>query len=251
MPTLVVLLLRHIARGGSLRDWRGRSMPGSGPGPIGLGSAPLISGIEAAGAGWTAKLLSQSPTANIAPGGAVRARLHSLASVSLRPVELSSGSDRVDLSVHGSSLEGGRLVQRLGAADSTYEVTRGGLEQRFSVPRQLSAASKLTLRLSSPVEWLTVRAGSMIVPAGVDAGRLAYAGLRTTDARGRVQQCQRRERSYHGDSAVTARSNLRGMGCVPWPGNRRCAWPLWSLSPGSRRSGRAPPRGRLCRRAYR
>ncbi len=157
-----------------------------GPGPIGLGHAPLISGIGPAGGGWQAKAPAHSLTARITLDGTVIAHLHGTESVSLRPVALSSGAQRAALSVSQTSPGAGRLVQRLGPATSAYAVTAGGVEQRFMINRPLSGSSELALAFSSSVRWRSFRAGSGIVPTGVHAGRLAYAGLRVTDVRGRV-----------------------------------------------------------------
>ena len=76
---------------------------------------------------------------------------------------------------------------RLGPVTGAYQLTAGGLEQRFTVSRALSRDTrKLTLRFSSPARWRSIRAGSAIVPSDAGDGRIAYAGLRATDARGRV-----------------------------------------------------------------
>ena len=117
----------------------------------------------------------------------VSAHLGGSASASLTPVGLSSGGTVAQLSAKQTSFKAGRLLIGLGRVTTAYQLTAGGLEQRFTVNRALSTdARQLTLRFSSPVRWRSIRAGSAIVPSGDGAGRLAYAGLRVTDARGRV-----------------------------------------------------------------
>jgi hypothetical protein len=158
-----------------------------GPGPIALGHAPLSSGIEPAAGGWKAKASAGSLAARIAPDGMVSARLGSSDAVSLTPVGLSSPGAFTRLSTGKAQFRDGRLVIGLGPATGAYQLTAGGLEQRFTVNRALSRnAQQLTLRFSSPVRWRSIRAGSAIVPSGVGDGHLAYAGLRVTDARGRL-----------------------------------------------------------------
>jgi hypothetical protein len=158
-----------------------------GPGPIALGHAPLISGIKPSTGGWKVKASAQSLAARIAPDGMVSAHLAGSGAVSLTPVELSSGGVFARLSTGGDLFKAGRLQVRLGPVTGAYQLTAGGLEQRFTVNRALSRdAPQLTLTFSSPVRWRTIRAGSAIVPSRDGDGRIAYAGLRATDARGRV-----------------------------------------------------------------
>ncbi len=156
-----------------------------GPGPIGLGAAPLVSGFEPAGGGWRAKAAAQSLQARITPRGAVISHVAGSAGVALRPVALSAGPRRAALSARPASPTSGRLVQRLGAVTSSYAVTAAGLEQSFTIARPPSRASQLALQFSSPVRWRSLRAGSAITPSGAHGGELAYAGLRASDARGR------------------------------------------------------------------
>jgi hypothetical protein len=93
----------------------------------------------------------------------------------------------VSLSASSSALEGGQLVQRLGALTSTYEVTAGGLEQRFQINGPpLAGTAKLAVALSSPEHWQVAGEGSSIAPKEAASGHLSYGGLRSTDATGRV-----------------------------------------------------------------
>jgi hypothetical protein len=158
-----------------------------GPGPIALGHAPLTAGIKPAGSGWTVKASAQSLAARIAPDGMVSAQLAGSDAVSLTPLGLSSDGAFTRVSTGRALFKAGRLQVRLGPVTGAYQLTAGGLEQRFTVNRALSqSARQLTLTFSSAVRWRTIRAGSAIVPSGDADGRLAYAGLRATDARGRV-----------------------------------------------------------------
>lgn len=154
--------------------------------PIGLRSAPLVSGIAADAHGWKVKAPDQSLSAQISSDGAVSAHLDGSASVELRLVGLASGSRRAPVSGRAASLSGGRLSEHLGVVRADDAVTRGGLEQRYTIGHALSDASTLTLSFSSSARWRTIRGGSAIMPAETGTGRLAYAGLRVTDARGRV-----------------------------------------------------------------
>ena len=158
-----------------------------GPRPVGLGRSPLVAGITPAGAGWEVRSRSSSVEALISSSGTVSAGLAGRSRVSIVPRDLVSGGARVGLSVRASSLDRGRLVQRLGALTASYHVTAGGLEQRFVIEHPLATrGSELALALSSSAFWRARRAGSAIVPVGGNEGALAYAGLRSTDAAGRV-----------------------------------------------------------------
>jgi hypothetical protein len=158
-----------------------------GPGPIGLGAAPRSSEIEPAASGWSANVSPQGLTAHIAPDGAVSAHLDGSTGVSLVPVVLSSGGTHAALLAMQPEFKAGLLRMELGAATGTYKLTSGGLEQQFTINRPLArGAQQLTLAFSSPDRWRTIRAGSTIVPRAGHHGRLAYAGLRATDAHGRL-----------------------------------------------------------------
>ena len=157
-----------------------------GAGPIGLGAAPRYSGIAPVGKDWAVQARSHSLSAQISATGAVRAVLWGRARASLRAVGLDWGLGRSTLSVRGSSLVDGRLVQDLGVLSSAWRVTAGGLEQSFTVRRPLRGAGRLAVVLGSPQRWRVIRQGSAIIPVGGAYGPLAYAGLRVTDARGRL-----------------------------------------------------------------
>jgi hypothetical protein len=153
-----------------------------GPGPIGLGHAPLVSGIAPTPGGWTAK--SQSFSALLTPQGVARVSINGAAPVSLRAVTLRAGTVSSSLRVTSSVLSHGRLVQSLGPVTSLEQVTHAGLEQQFVLARPPSAdATTLTLTLASTQSWKVVRGGSAVSVVGTN---LAYAGLRTADSAGRV-----------------------------------------------------------------
>jgi hypothetical protein len=157
-----------------------------GPGPIGLGTAPLVSGISSDKAGWQATSASPSVTAQITSAAAVSAHLPGGSAVSLLPVAMISGHAVTRLALSHPALEDGRLTWQAGAVRVSDAVTGGGLEQRFTISHPAPGANTLTLSFSSAGQWRAIRSGSAIVPAATKAGNLAYAGLRTTDARGRV-----------------------------------------------------------------
>ena len=96
-----------------------------GAGPIGLGAAPRYSGIAPVGKGWAVQARSHSLSAQISATGAVRAVLWGRARASLRAVGPDWGLGRSTLSVRGSSLVDGRLVQDLGVLSSAWRVTAG------------------------------------------------------------------------------------------------------------------------------
>jgi hypothetical protein len=182
-PTPVVRASPGVMPAGLARAIRARL----GAGPIGLGAAPLVSGIAPAAHGWSVKAPSAGITAAVSSTGLVTARFKDWGTVSLQPVSLGSRAERSLLSVKASSLSGGRLLQRSAALTTAYQVTPGGLEERFTVTRPLpGAAAELALSLGSRERWKVVRGGSAIVPTEAAAGALAYAGLRTTDVSGRV-----------------------------------------------------------------
>ena len=158
-----------------------------GAGPIGLGAAPLVAGIAPAPGGWSVKAPSESLAGGISPTGEASVGIKGLQSASLKAISLNMGGTRSSLAVGSSSLAGGRLLQRLGAVKSTYAVTPGGLEQRFTIARPpTGGVKKLVLGLGSPQRWQVIRNGSGILATGAVYGQLAYAGLRTIDATGRV-----------------------------------------------------------------
>ncbi len=146
-----------------------------------------MAGIAPAQGGWSVKAPSESLAGGISPTGQASVGIKGLQSASLKAISLNTGGTRSSLAVGSSTLAGGRLLQRLGAVKSTYAVTPGGVEQRFSIARPPTAgAKKLVLGLSSPQRWQVIRNGSGILATGAGYGRLAYAGLRTIDATGRV-----------------------------------------------------------------
>jgi hypothetical protein len=157
-----------------------------GAGPIGLGRAPLESGILPQGTGWEAKAAAQSLAAQIRPDGAVTVRLPGRAGATLTPQSVSSGTQRAALGASGVLLRAGRLSTRMGVVGASDQVTMGGLEQSFTIGHRLSSASALALSFSSSTRWRVIRGGSAVVPAAGAYGELTYAGLRTTDARGRL-----------------------------------------------------------------
>jgi len=155
-----------------------------GPGPIGLGTAPLVSGMVPASGGWSAKDPSQAVTAQISRAGRTSVSLGGSAPVSLEAVSLHAGSTTTALSLTSSALTRGRLTQGLGAVQSLQQVTAAGLEQQFVIPHApIRAAGTVTLGLSSSSPWRVVRGGSAVQVVG---SHLLYGGLRATDASGRV-----------------------------------------------------------------
>lgn len=155
-----------------------------GPGPIGLGHAPLVSGIAPTGRGWSVKDPSHSIIAAISATGTTLVSLAGSAPVSIEAISLVSGSTGLPLSAARSALSHGRLVQDLGAVRSLEQVTNTGLEQQFVIAHPpVGAAKTLGLTLGSAAPWRVVRGGSAIQVGGSD---LLYGGLRTEDANGQV-----------------------------------------------------------------
>ena len=74
-----------------------------GPGPLGLGTAPLVSGIAPAHRGWSVKAPSQSIAAHISRAGSASVSLRGSASTSLEAVSLSTGTTRETLSATSSA----------------------------------------------------------------------------------------------------------------------------------------------------
>ena len=100
-----------------------------------------------------------------------------------------------------AAVGGGRRRSKLGGSccgsgphTGTYQVTAGGLEQRFTVGRPLSRAPQFTLGFSSPVRWRSIRArlGDRAGRGGVPAASPTRGCARPTPAGGR---CARTSRS--------------------------------------------------------
>jgi uncharacterized repeat protein (TIGR02543 family) len=155
-----------------------------GPGPVHLGTAPLVSGIAATRHGWTVKSASTAISAQINKAGATAVSLHGSSSATLEAVGLSSGSMKLTLSVTASTLNHGQLSQQLGTVQSLQQVTSAGLEQRFTITQApVSGAKSVTLDLHSAQSWRVIRHGAAIQ---VQGSKLIYGGLHTTDARGQT-----------------------------------------------------------------
>jgi hypothetical protein len=158
-----------------------------GPVPLGMGHAPLLAGIAAAPGGWRAYALSGRLQAHVNPTGRLIVRLAGQRPVLIRLLAVSQGGSTVTLSTAADRLEDGRLIENFKAVRSGFQVTPGGLEQRFLVRRPSGEHSwPLRLGFTSNTRWRVVDHGSGIALGGGGRSRLAWRGLRTTDAVGRL-----------------------------------------------------------------
>jgi predicted secreted protein len=201
-----------------------------GPGPIGLGTAPLVSGIEASSSGWSAlaprqglsATVSRSGTLEVSLQGAGRARARG--SLAPRSVSTAAHGPATALQVRSSYLAAGRLVQDMGLLSTSYQVTPGGLEQSFTVSRPPPGpGGDLVIDLGPAAGWAAGANGSSLVErrAGA-AASLVYGGLRATDAQGKVLGSQLRA------LGGTAEIVVRGAGQAAYP---VVIDPTWSSSP--------------------
>lgn len=157
-----------------------------GPGPVGLGTAPLTPTITASASDWIARVSSGSIKAVLAPSGAALVWGQGRSEASLTPIAVASGTARHALGRPSSSLVGGRLTQSYGIMSSSYQATQAGLEQRFEIPRPPNPrVASLTISLGSRTRWLIDGGGTSLSTPG-PGSRLAYSGLRTTDRSGRT-----------------------------------------------------------------
>ena len=166
-----------------------------GPGPMAMGTAPLVSGITRSTSGWRASAPRQAVSATISPtgsllvhlgekgpAGAFSARSVGAATGPLTPLRVESSS----LAVNGRG--GTTLVQGAGLVTTSYQVTSAGLEQRFDIARAPAVAGRaLAVDLGPATGWAVAGHGTSLVQrTGTSSTSLVYGGLRTTDARGAV-----------------------------------------------------------------
>ena len=159
-----------------------------GPGPIGLGSAPLVSGIEKTVSGWKARAPRQGLSATISAYGSLSVRLAGSAhtgSFSARAIGWGRKGEFTPLPI-SSTLRGGRLVQQMGKLATWYRVSDGGLEEGFVVSRPSSfTGGDLVVELGSAAGWRVAQAGTSLIEQSSWRGTaLVYGGLATTDANG-------------------------------------------------------------------
>ena len=171
-----------------------------GPGPIGLGTAPLVSGIEASSSGWSALAPRQGLSATVSRSGSLEVslrgtgRTRARGSLAPRSVSTAAHGPATALRARSSYLVAGRLVQDMGLVSTSYQVTPAGLEQSFTVSRPPSGpGGGLVIDLGPAGGWAVAADGSSLVERGPAAPTsLVYGGLRTTDAQGAVLASQLR-----------------------------------------------------------
>ncbi len=184
-----------------------------GPGPIGLGRAPSLSGVEKTASGWRAVAPEGRLSATISTSGSLAVKLAGSSQAgSLYPRAIGWGSPAATLTplaVNSSSLRGGRLVQEMGPLAASYQVTGGGLEQDFSIARPPSGnGHTVAVDLGPAAGWRVASGGTALVqqrPHGSAA--LAYGGLTTHDAGGARQPS--RLQIVHGRARIAIRVSPR------------------------------------------
>jgi hypothetical protein len=162
-----------------------------GPGPIGLGTAPLVSGIARSSSGWAASAPNQGVSATIATTGSVHVSVRHTGLVGhLTPRSLGVGTDSTmsPLRVLSSTLVGGRLDQNMGPLSTSYQVNSAGLEQSFTIGKASNRTNgPVAVDLGPAAGWTVHGHGTSLIERGPkNSASLAYGGLKTTDARGAV-----------------------------------------------------------------
>jgi hypothetical protein len=157
-----------------------------GPGPVGLGTAPLTPTITASNSDWIARVPSGSIKAVLTASGRAEVWGQGRTEASLTPTAVAAGTAHHVLGQPSSSLIGGRLTQSYGIMSSSYQATQAGLEQRFEIrtspdPRD----SSLTVSLGSRTRWIVEGGGTALSTSG-PGNRLVYGDLRTIDRSGRT-----------------------------------------------------------------
>ncbi len=167
-----------------------------GPGPIGMGTAPLVRGIEPFGSHFKALAPAQGISATISNSGSIEVTSTvSKQRVSLAPTGYWAMSSNRSLSVvskglHVSStnFSGSRLTQHMGSLDTWYEVTPAGLEEGFTlkVPPTKSTTA-LGVDIGSVAKWKVGSGGTSLIETNTQArAPITFGGLKSIDANGRV-----------------------------------------------------------------
>ena len=166
-----------------------------GPGPISLGSAPVVAGIVPRSDGWAVQAPSQHLSATVGANGALAIHIASsnlvgtftarmLGVEKLARAGIRSTSSET-LRVESSVMHDGELLQRAGPVTTTYRVTAGGLEQQFTVSRPQNQGDQILLGLGNADGWIPVSGGRALVrTVSKSSEALTYGALRTTDATG-------------------------------------------------------------------
>ena len=168
-----------------------------GPGPIGRGTAPLVSGIAASTSGWSALVAQEGISATITPSGSLHVSVGSSPRNGYfvaRSIGIGTGGAATPVRVVSSSLVGGRLLQEMGPLATWYRVLTTGLEQGFTLAKApAGVGSELVVGLGSASGWSVEDHGNSLVEHGHDGSpSLVYGGLRSTDASGTLLDSQLR-----------------------------------------------------------
>ena len=159
-----------------------------GPGPIGLGTAPLVSGIARSSSGWSALAPHQGISATISGSGSLHVSVGDKGlNGSLMARSIGTGTDGTATPLHvmSSTLVGSRLVEKMGALSTSYQVTSAGLEQSFTIVKAPAGADgTLVVDLGPATGWAVAGNGTSLVKQGANGSpSLKYSELKTTDAR--------------------------------------------------------------------
>jgi hypothetical protein len=138
-----------------------------GPGPIGLGTAPLVSGIDRSSSGWSALVPDQQISASISESGSLHVNLKgSGLHGNLLARSIGTGADRTATPLHvmSTALVGSRLVEKMGPVSTSYQVTSAGLEQSFTIAKApASADGSLVVDLGPATGWAVAGNGTSLV----------------------------------------------------------------------------------------
>src|ERR1035437_8613539 len=162
-----------------------------GSGPIGLGTAPLVSGIARSSSGWSALAPHQGVSATISGSGSLHVSLGDKGlNGSLMARSISTGTDGTATPLHvmSSTFVGSRLVEKMGPLSTSYQVTSAGLEQSFTIVKAPTGADgTVAVDLGPATGWAVAGNGTSLVKQGANGSpSLLYGGLKSMDARGAV-----------------------------------------------------------------
>ncbi len=160
-----------------------------GPGPVGVGTSPLVSGVARSSGGWNALAPHQGISAVISDSGYLDVRLDNAGlDGTLFPRSIGTGQSATPLHVESSAQTGNRLTQFMGPVTTHYFVTSGGLKQEFTISKGPKALHHdLVISLGPGAGWAVEGDGTSLIKRGPkDAVSLDYGALKTTDAGGTV-----------------------------------------------------------------
>ena len=167
-----------------------------GPGPIGMGTAPLVRGIEPVGSHFKALAPAQGISATISKTGTIEVTsTGSQNKISLVPTSYGAMSNKSSLStastnlhVSSTSFSGSRVTQHMGSVNTWYQVNSQGLEEGFTLKAPATKSTPASvIDLGSAANWKIGPGGTSIIETNTHTGApITFGGLKSFDSNGRV-----------------------------------------------------------------